>query len=104
MKERKSMKVEIKSKNNKEMTKGSNYERQSQYEIKFQKGSPAKNSLFGEHFIYFSKDSKDNKKIVCVEKMFNDRSSLNKAIAEVKKKILNKHDYILNLLDYSVEV
>ena len=43
-------------------------------------------------------------KIISIEKIYNDRGSLNRAVEEVKKKILNKHDYILNLLDYSVEV
>jgi hypothetical protein len=40
--------------------------------------------------------------VVCVEKMMNDRNQLQKAIEQIKK-ILNKHDYLINLLDYSVE-
>ncbi len=36
--------------------------------------------------------------------MFNDRGTLNRAIEAVKKKMFSKHDYLINLLDYSVEV
>lgn len=84
------------------MGKDQTFERQSQFELKYKKGTLAKNQLFGEHYIYFGNDN--NSKIICVEKIYNDRSSLNRAIEEIKKKILNKHEYILNILDYSVEV
>lgn len=84
------------------MAKTANFERQSQFEMKYKKGTMAKNALFGEHYIYFSNEN--NSKIICVEKIFNDRTSLNRSIEQIKKKILNKHDYILNILDYSIEV
>ncbi len=29
---------------------------------------------------------------------------MNKDVEEIKKQIFNKHDYILNILDYSIEV
>lgn len=84
------------------MVKNNEYERQSHFELKYTKGGQSKNALFGDHFIYTQKET--NSKIICIEKLYNDRSTLNRSIEEIKKKILNKHDYILNLLDYSVEV
>lgn len=84
------------------MGKKNEYERQSHFELKYTKGGQSKNALFGDHFIYTQKET--NSKIICIEKLYNDRSTLNRSIEEIKKKILNKHDYILNLLDYSVEV
>ena len=36
--------------------------------------------------------------------MFSDRASLLKEIEKVKKKILNKNEFFLNTLDYSVKV
>jgi hypothetical protein len=38
------------------------------------------------------------------EKQLNDQSSLAKEIEEVKKQMYLKNDYILQVLDYSVEV
>ncbi len=79
-----------------------NFERQSHYENKYKKTGQSKNALFGEHFIYTNNET--NTQIICKEKLYNDRTSLNRAIEDIKIKILNKHDYVLNLLDYSVEV
>ena len=39
-----------------------------------------------------------------MEKVFNDRNSLNKEAEDVKKHMFNKHDYFLNVLEFSIEV
>ena len=78
------------------------YERQSQFEIQCKKGAVQKNALFGDHYVYYN--DQNNQQLICVEKIYNDKSSLNKDVEEIKKQIFNKHDYILNILDYSIEV
>ena len=76
--------------------------RKSNYEIQFIKGLLIKDSILGNYFEYSNK--KNNMKIICIEKLLNNRQELLKKIEESKKKILNKNENLLNILDYSVDV
>jgi len=80
----------------------SDMKRKSELESTYTKGPMRKDAFFGEYFVYNSIQGKSQ--IVCVEKLFNDKESINREIDAKKKRILNKHDYIINLIDYSVEV
>jgi hypothetical protein len=80
----------------------SDMKRKSELESTYTKGPMRKDAFFGEYFVYNSIQGKSQ--IICVEKLFNDKESINREIDAKKKKILNKHDYIINLIDYSVEV
>ena len=80
----------------------SDMKRKSELETTYTKGPMRKDAFFGEFFIY--NPIQGQAPIICVEKLFNDKESINREVDAKKKKILNKHDYIVNLLDYSVEV
>ncbi len=60
------------------------------------------NNLFGQYIVYTAVDN--NSEIICVEKLFSDKNALQKEVEKKKKRILNKHPYILNFLDYSIDV
>jgi hypothetical protein len=76
--------------------------RKSNYEIQFSKGKMIKDESWGNYFEYTN--FKNNTKIICKEKIINNRQELLKTIEESKRKILNKNENLLNILDYSVEV
>ena len=80
----------------------SDIKRKSDLETTYSKGQMRKDPFFGEHFAYNA--IQGSSQIICVEKLFNDKESILREIEAKKKKILNKHPNILNLLDYSVEV
>ena len=84
------------------MGRDSDVARQSNLEMKYTKQELLKDAFFGEFYVY--NDSANDSKIICIEKLISDKEALKREIEQIKKKILNKHDYILNLLDYSVEV
>lgn len=84
------------------MARDSDVARQSNLELKYKKQQQLKDAFFGEFYVY--NDSANDSKIICIEKLLSDKEALKREIEQIKKKILNKHDYILNLLDYSVEV
>jgi len=84
------------------MGRDSDVARQSNLELKYTKQELLKDAFFGEFYIF--NDSANDSKIICIEKLISDKEALKREIEQIKKKILNKHDYILNLLDYSVEV
>lgn len=76
--------------------------RKSNYEIQFSKGNPKKDDILGTYFEY--SNNKNSSKIICIEKLLNSRQELLKNIEESKKKILNKNENMLNILDFSVEI
>lgn len=76
--------------------------RKSNYEIQFSKGILKKDDVLGNYFEYTN--NKNKTKIICIEKLLNNRQELLKKIEESKKKILNKNENMLNILDFSVEV
>ena len=61
-----------------------------------------KSNIFGDHFVYSKKETQQ--KVICIEKSFGEKRSLEKEIEEIKKQILLKNDYILSILDYSIEI
>ena len=84
------------------MARDSDVARQSNLEMKYTKQELLKDAFFGEFYVYT--DNANDSKIICIEKLLSDKEALKRDIEQIKKKILNKHDYVLNLLDYSVEV
>lgn len=84
------------------MARDSDVARQSNLEVKYKKQEQLKDAFFGDFYVY--SDGSSDSKIICIEKLISDKEALKREVEQIKKKILNKHDYILNLLDYSVEV
>lgn len=84
------------------MPKKDEIERTSIIEKKYAIGKSKKDNEIGQYTEYH--DSSTNLTVICQEKMFSDRASLLKEIEKVKKKILNKNEYFLNTLDYSVKI
>ena len=80
----------------------SDVKRKSDLETTYSKGQMRKDPFFGEYFTYNA--IQGSSQIICVEKLFNDKESVLREVEAKKKKILNKHPNVLNLLDYSVEV
>jgi hypothetical protein len=78
------------------------FETKAVYDSEWQRGPMQHSTIFGEHFVYSKQN--ETKKIMAFEKQLNDQSSLAKEIEEVKKQMYLKNDYILQVLDYSVEV
>lgn len=76
--------------------------RKSVLEANYIKGRLQRDAFLGEYFIYTS--DHDDSKIICIEKLFNEKEALMREVEAKKKKILNKHDYLINILDWSVEV
>lgn len=79
----------------------SDLKRKCELEKLYVKGEMRKDALFGEYFIYNSFDT--NSRIICVEKLFNDKESVLRDLEAKKKRIFNRHDNFLNILDYSLE-
>ncbi len=75
--------------------------RKSDLEKHYVKGEMRKDGLFGEYYVYNSFENSNQ--IICVEKLFNDKESVLRELEAKKKKIFNKHDHFLNILDYSLE-
>ena len=84
------------------MPKKDEIERTSLIEKKYTKGQNKKDNEIGSYLEYEDPSSKQT--VICQEKIFSDRASLLKEIEKIKKKILNKNEYFLNTLDYSVQV
>lgn len=82
----------------------SDIKRKSDLETTYTKGQLRKDMFFGDFYIYNSIGGSGNPQIICVEKIFNDKESILREIEAKKKRILNKNEYLVNLLDYSVEV
>lgn len=80
----------------------SDLKRKSDLETTFTKGQLRKDLFFGDFFVYNAING--GSQIICVEKLFNDKESTLRDIEAKKKHILNKNEYLVNLLDYSVEV
>jgi len=80
----------------------SDLKRKSDLETTFTKGQLRKDPFFGDFFVYNAING--GSQIICVEKLFNDKESTLRDIEAKKKRILNKNEYLVNLLDYSVEV
>jgi hypothetical protein len=76
--------------------------RKSDLENAYTKGGLRKDNFFGEYFEY--KAIRGSGNIICVEKLLNDKEAILREIESRKKRMLNKHEYLVNLLDYSVEV
>lgn len=81
---------------------GRTVERSCNYDVQFKKGAMQKNAIFGEHYVYYNEQN--NQQVICVEKVYNDRASLNKEAEDVKKHMFTKNDYFLNVLEFSIEV
>lgn len=75
--------------------------RKSDLESTYTKGPARKDLFFGDFFVYNA--IKGGSQIICVEKLFNEEESVKREIDAKKKRILNKHEYLVNLLDYSLE-
>lgn len=58
--------------------------------------------IYGECTLY--ENPQTSHRIVCIDKVLNDKDALRKEIENRRKRILDKHEYILSLLDYSVDV
>ena len=78
------------------------FKRKSDLEVTYTKGEAKRDPLFGECFIYNSIE--DGSRLLVIEKLLNDKESVEREVNSKKKKILSKHDNLINLLDYSVEV
>ncbi len=76
--------------------------RKSNYELKFQKTISKQDPILGEYHEYIN--SSTNQKVIATEIITTDRKALLIDIEYVKQRIINKNDYLLNYLDYSVEV
>lgn len=75
--------------------------RKSDLETTYTKGQSRKDLFFGDFFVYNA--IRGGSQIICVEKLFNEEETVKREIEAKKKRILNKQDYLVNLLDYSVE-
>jgi serine/threonine protein kinase len=75
--------------------------RKCELEKLYVKGDMKRDQLFGEYYVYNSFET--NSKIICVEKLFNDKETVLRELEAKKKKIFNRHDNFLNVLDYSLE-
>lgn len=78
------------------------FETKAIYDQDWQRGGAQSSPIFGEHFIYTKPN--ESKKIMAFERQINDQSSLNKEVEEAKRLMFQKNEYILQVLDYSVEV
>ena len=76
--------------------------RKSNIEIEYTKGNIRRDNFFGECFEYKSIKGNDSK--ICVEKLLNDKDAVIREIELRKKRMINNHEYLVNLLDYSVDV
>ena len=80
----------------------SELKRSSPYDTKYTKGMTRKDPVIGEYSVMNPIEGKES--IICIEKLYNDKDSLIKDIEQKKRRMLGKHEYLLNVLDYSVIV
>jgi hypothetical protein len=80
----------------------SDLKRKSNLETTYVKGQLRKDTFFGDFYVFNAING--DSKLICVEKLFNDKESILREIEVKKKRMLNKNENLVNLLDYSVEV
>ena len=76
------------------------YERKSEFEKDFKFNRKLKDPRFGE--VSLIQNPKTRQFLAVKEKKINDKKEAGKAIVNARKRMTNKHDSILSLVDYSV--
>ncbi len=69
--------------------------------MNFKRGKKKFGDFLGEYYEYYNQSK--NKYLICKEHIINNRAILLQKIENLKNNILNKSEYFLNTLDYSVD-